>query len=233
MPQRVTWNLQYVTRTEDQLNMMRHHFETFRHDPHVDSVELVESEEVPHLSIMTVAFSEDRDQPATRELQFMDRRYPVQTMARVEHQIQVGSEVAPTRAPPRFFTPPRIVGMETEEFSQRMQEAARALREAPSIFGLPAGEGGLEVQHPANVVPEWLKVGHSFISHTRRNIVTVTRVRDVDAVPTIGFVESGEPGLKWMILAEFLDTFEPYVAPVAASIRARTSWARLLENDDD
>jgi hypothetical protein len=234
MPQRVTWNLQYATRTEDQLNMMRHHFETFRHDRNVVSVSLTESADVPHLQTMTVEFAEDRDQPETRELQYMDRRYPVHTTARVEHQIHV--EAPP---PPTQLSMPRITGMSNEDTFQLFQRTARELREGTSVFfeqmidQAPQGPAyGPWPDEP----PEWLKIGQRYISRTKRRLVTVLSVQMGPGVPVVEFSEMNEGQWRarpWMLLDEFASEFEPYVPDIVVSAtRPRTSWKRLLDDED-
>jgi hypothetical protein len=140
MPQRVTWRLQYPTRSEDQLNVMRHHFETFRLDPNVRSVMLEDSTEIPHSSTMIVDFEEDHDQPATRELQYMDRRFHAWTNARVEHEIHVepATMIVPSIAGNLRFVAPHIRG---RNVAADIQEVGRQLA-AGTTHGAARGGGG-------------------------------------------------------------------------------------------
>jgi len=66
--------------------------------------------------------------------------------------------------------------------------------------------------------------------------VTVLSVQMGPGVPVVEFSEMNEGQWRarpWMLLDEFASEFEPYVPDIVVSAtRPRTSWKRLLDDED-
>jgi hypothetical protein len=69
----VTWNLVYLTRTEEENIVLRHHMELLRLDRAVVAVEVTESAERPMVAHVQVTFRPDRTEPDNLEMRGQNR----------------------------------------------------------------------------------------------------------------------------------------------------------------
>jgi hypothetical protein len=127
----VTWELQYVNRTETERAVWRHHFQSFLGDANVERVSLASPDHLPPVIHVIVVFREGLDQPETYELRHMDRRFPVRT----DTHDNVVPALQPSSVPPVVSLPEvpmlpafTLPAINVADLEGRFRELSQALR---------------------------------------------------------------------------------------------------------
>jgi len=219
----------YPVGSEDQRNLYRHHFESFRLDTNVAALSMSEDSESPSWVRVAIDFIEGQDQPANASLRFMNMVYP--------------ERATPVREqnPWATLVPPNVdadVAHWTRQLTQALHVPALLLPEFGSAMtdlgnAMSGTEDGEDVP-----IPDWVRAGHLYQWNEDPTLIVQLAwvVRGSLGLVVAGIVPHQgtiPPHWKRDLDGNAIVPLEGFVAEFKPrDIRRPTAWERILEEDD-